>query len=376
MAEELQVVVGSEVEEIDDLKGSVLGHCLLETKLGEGGMGTVYRARHVSLAKQVAVKVLRSDLSPDSKALERFLKEARAAASLEHPNIVSVYDAGNEGGRRYIVMQYVEGETLGARLSREGALPVAEALRIFRAVARGVAYAHARGIVHRDIKPDNILLGRDGSVKVTDFGLARMLENDPSLSATGMIIGSPSFMPPEQACGERDIDERADVYALGALMYAMVVGTPPYWGESPIDILYKVVREPLVPPHKRNPRVPLALSQYICLLMRKDRSRRLRSVSDVLGILNRIYPAGASSRRRRSSRHWLPAVALVVGVFLLAFGVLLGPLPFLATKSSSAQANAERTEEANAPKVPSATGESQGPQAPPNRSEAPRPKGR
>lgn len=345
MVEEMRVKSASAKRShpAESLVGSKLGHCVLEAKLGEGGMGTVYLARHVTLNQPVAVKVLHSDFPADVQAAQRFLREARAAARLEHPNIVAVHDAGEDAGRRYIVMQYVEGESLAARLEREGPLPIGEALRIFRSVARGIRHAHARGIVHRDVKPDNILLGRDGSVKVADFGLARVLESDPSLSKTGMIIGSPNFMSPEQALGEKSVDQRTDIYSLGALLYAMVVGTPPFSGENALTVMYKVVREPLKPPHVANPSVPLGLSQFICLLMRKDRARRIGSVDEILAILCRLYPPAGAGRSRAGRRRWLARSAAVVGISLVAFGLLLGPwrLSWFGLKTSSAETRSE-----------------------------------
>src|SRR5688572_26826817 len=203
-----------------------IGQCLLQRKLGQGGMGTVYLARHLTLNKPVAVKVLRGDLPTDMQGVERFLREARAAARLEHQRIVPVYDAGKQDGMYYLVMQYVAGESLASRLRREKCLPVPEALRIFRAVAEGLAYAHLNGIVHRDVKPDNVLLGDDGSVKIVDFGLACVMEGDPNLSRSGTILGSPNFMSPEQATGQR-VDQRTDIYSLGATLYQMVTGVPP-----------------------------------------------------------------------------------------------------------------------------------------------------
>jgi predicted Ser/Thr protein kinase len=322
----------------DSRIGQTIAHCLLERKLGQGGMGAVYLARHLTLNKQVAVKVLRGDLPTDLQAVERFLREARAAARLEHQRIVPIYDAGEEDGTYYIVMQYVHGESLATRLQRERRLPVGEALRIFRAVGEGIAHAHSNGIIHRDIKPVNILLGEDGSVKLVDFGLARVLEGDTTLSRTGTIFGSPNFMSPEQALG-KNVDQRSDVYSLGATLYHMLAGVPPFVASTSISVVCKVVREPLAPPHTINPAIPLVLSRYVCHLMRKDLEKRARSVTEALSILDRLVQGeGNARRRKRSWRAALAAAGVLIAAGLLGAGALYAP--WLAGVASGAAAEA------------------------------------
>jgi serine/threonine-protein kinase len=284
-------------------------------------MGTVYLGRHLTLNKQVAVKVLRADIPMDAQAVQRFLREARAAAQLDHPNIVSVYDAGEHEGTYYIVMQYVAGESLAARLKRVRQLSIREALKIFRAVAAGIAHAHAHGIIHRDIKPDNILLGQDGGVKIADFGLARMKKGDPNLSTSGTIMGSPNFMSPEQALA-RPVDQRTDIYSLGATLYHMVVGVPPFEAQTALTVLYKVVREALKPPYVANPTVSVLLSRYILFLMRKDPAKRVGSVKQVLEILDRIEQAKPNVKGKRS--RIITAAVSIVAVAALAAGLFFG----------------------------------------------------
>ncbi|HVR76742.1 MAG TPA: serine/threonine-protein kinase, partial [Planctomycetota bacterium] len=224
----------------------------------------------------------------------------------------------------YLVMQYVAGESLASRLRREKCLPVPEAIRIFRAVAEGLAYAHLNGIVHRDVKPDNVLLGDDGSVKIVDFGLACVMEGDPNLSRSGTILGSPNFMSPEQATGQR-VDQRTDIYSLGATLYQMVTGVPPFEASSSVGVVCKVVREALRAPNEVNPAVPAALSRYVCYLMRKEREKRPGSLAEATAALTKLEEKGIGERRQKGR-------GIASGVFLSAFlaaGFLLALVIFL-----------------------------------------------
>jgi serine/threonine protein kinase len=314
----------------DPLIGTTVAGCRLERKVGSGGMGKVYLARHLTLQKVVAVKILRSDLPSDQSAVDRFLLEAQAAARLEHPRIVPIHDAGQEGGTYYIVMQYVDGESLAARLRREKRLPPAKALRIFRAVAEAIAFAHARGVIHRDIKPDNILLGAGGEVKLADFGLARILQFDSNLSRTGDIMGTPNFMSPEQALGKR-ADHRTDIYSLGATLYNLATGEPPFKAQSAISVIMKVIREPLRPPHTLAGRVPRPLSELIVSMMQKQPSRRPKSMKEVLAALaaveRRAMKAHGGGGGRRRTRLLVPGAAVLLVMALCALAALF-PVPW------------------------------------------------
>ncbi len=277
--------------------GKRVGNCFLEKLLGEGGMGVVYLARHLTLNKQVAVKILRSDRTGKAQR-QRFLKEARAVAMLEHPNVVPVYDAGEQGGLPYLVMQYVPGQSLARRLGSRGTLPLSESLRICRATLEGLKHAHEKGIIHRDIKPDNILVGNDGRVKLVDFGLARLLEGDPNLSATGVILGSPHYMSPEQALGG-PLDARTDLYSMGATLFLLVTGRLPFRGRTAMELVYKISKNPLTPPIELNPVISPQLSKFICSLMQKKPGDRIESAQRALEILDLLEDATDNRRPRR-----------------------------------------------------------------------------
>ncbi len=215
----------------------------LERELGAGGMATVYLAEDVRHGRKVAVKVLHPELSA-VLGPERFLKEITLTASLQHPHILPLFDSGSAAAQLYYVMPFVEGETLRARLERERQLPVADAVRIASEVADALAYAHARGVVHRDIKPENILL-QNGHALVADFGIALAVEQagGKRMTQTGISLGTPQYMAPEQAIGERNVDHRADIYALGVVTYEMLAGEPPFVGPTAQAVVAKVITE-------------------------------------------------------------------------------------------------------------------------------------
>jgi serine/threonine-protein kinase len=217
----------------------------LDREIGRGGMGIVYKAKDRRLKRPVAVKLLPPELAFRGEIRSRFLKEAETAAQLSHPNIVPIYSVDERDGLVYFVMAFVDGENLAARLHQAGRLDAVEARRILKEVAEALAYAHERGVVHRDIKPDNILLcaDDDGRVMVTDFGIARAVSEgaDSRLTATGMAIGTPAYMSPEQSMGERDIDGRSDLYALGVVGYQMLAGELPFNAPNTPALLVKQI---------------------------------------------------------------------------------------------------------------------------------------
>jgi serine/threonine-protein kinase len=297
----------------------------VEALLGRGGMGVVYKAWHLRLQRPVALKMLLAGSYAGPKELERFQREAEAIAGLRHPNIVQVHDVSDVDGRPYFTMELVEGGRLAEQI--HGApQPARQAAALVATLADAVHTAHQSGIVHRDLKPGNILLTRDGTPKVTDFGLARRLEGDGGLTLSGAPLGTPSYMAPEQAQGEKKaIGPATDVYALGVILYELLTGRTPFRGETTPAILHQVVADEPVPPRRRNPRVPPDLETICLKCLHKEPGRRnasARELADDLGRFlkdepTRARPAGPWERGRR----WLrKRPALVVGAAALLFG--------------------------------------------------------
>ena len=253
--------------------------------LARGGMAEVYLARDLLLDRPVALKVLFPEFSTDPSFVERFRREARAAANLNHPNIVSVYDWGEEGGTYFIVMEYIEGPTLRDVIRGEGPLFPNRAAEIGAEIAAALEFAHRRGVIHRDVKPGNVLIS--GIVKVTDFGIARAGDPQESLTQTGAVMGTASYFSPEQAQG-LPIDNRSDVYSLGVVLYEMAAGRPPFVGDSPVAIAYQHVREDPLPPSRHNPDVPPALDAVVMKAMAKNRTNRYASANDLRNDLLRF----------------------------------------------------------------------------------------
>ena len=241
-------------------------HYELDTEIGRGGMGIVYRARDRRLKRNIAIKILPPELAFRSEIRSRFLREAETAASLNHPNIVDIYTVDELEGLVFFVMAYISGDNLAKRLHERGVLGVDETRRILREVADALAYAHERGVVHRDIKPDNIILDAEsGRSMVTDFGIARAVTEggDSRLTATGMALGTPAYMSPEQAAGERQIDGRSDLYSLGVVAYQMLCGEPPFTATSTPAMLVKHISERPTPIEQRRGEVPQDLARAV-----------------------------------------------------------------------------------------------------------------
>jgi len=274
----------------DPLVGTVLGGKLrIERKVAEGGMGRIYEARHVRLGRRLAVKVLNDQFTQNEQAVLRFQREAQTAASLDNPNIVEIIDIDRtDDGQFYIVMEYLEGEELRETIRRDGVLALDRVVRIFRQVGRALEAAHGQGIVHRDLKPENIfIVHRDNEeiVKVVDFGISKIRSGDAKLTQTGAVIGTPYYMAPEQAKGDTSLDHRADVYALGAILYELSTGKLPAVAETPTGILMKILLEDPTPPRMVNPAIPEAVEAVIIRAMAKTPADRFDSVAEFVDAL-------------------------------------------------------------------------------------------
>ena len=257
---------------------------MIEREIGRGGAGIVYRARDTRLKRDVAIKLLPPDLAfrPDTR--ERFMREAETSARLNHPNIVQIYSVDEKEGLAYFVMALIEGQNLGDRVRMQGALPFPEIRRVLREVADALSYAHMHGVVHRDIKPDNILIeSQSGRAMVTDFGIARAAtEGDSRLTATGTAIGTPAYMSPEQCAGDRELDGRSDLYSLGAVAYYMMTGQPPFNGPTTPVVMMKQVTEQVVRPSNLRAGIPPDLERVVLRLLEKDPGNRFGEGSDVV----------------------------------------------------------------------------------------------
>jgi beta-lactam-binding protein with PASTA domain/predicted Ser/Thr protein kinase len=319
--------------------------------LGHGGMAEVYLAADTRLGRDVAVKVLRSDLARDPTFLSRFRREAQAAASLNHPMIVAVYDTGQDNGVTpplpYIVMEYIKGQTLREVLQSEGRITPQRASEIVAEVCAALEYSHRAGIIHRDIKPGNVMLTGDGAVKVMDFGIARAIAATTStVTATAAVMGTAQYLSPEQARGE-NVDARSDLYSAGVLFYELLTGRPPFTGDSPVAIAYQHVREDPAPPSTSEPDLPPDLDAVVLKALAKNPDNRYQSAQEMRDDLERVLagtkvlatpvlrqPAeGEDVRRGRGPLRRrllygvlaLVVVAALVGAALLARGLLAGP---------------------------------------------------
>src|SRR3989440_1065896 len=324
------------------------GRYRLETRIGAGGMSTVYCALDETRERQVAVKLMNREVASESDQLERFRREARAVAQLSHPHIVGVIDAGEDGGRPYIVFECVEGETLKEHIRRAGRLPVPEAVAYAIEIARALGVAHARHIVHRDVKPQNVLIDEEGSAKVTDFGIARTLDEE-GLTADGRVIGTTDYVSPEQALGH-EVTGQSDLYSLGIVLYEMLTGEVPFKGENQVAVAMKHVREALPDVQYKRPEVSAALASVIDRATAKrqedryaDDAELIADLEDVLAIetaragsatgevtsVLRTLPS--QKQRRVPFRVRRPAIAWVL--VLLVIAALGGGAAWLATRT-------------------------------------------
>jgi serine/threonine-protein kinase len=262
----------------------IVGRYELEELVGEGGMSTVYRAYDTVLERRVAIKILHEHFSGDPEYVERFRREARAIARLAHPNVVTVIDRGEWQGRQFIVFEHVAGENLKAVVVREGPLPVDRALDLAAQIGRALAFAHSLGIVHRDVKPHNVLLDSSGTAKVTDFGIARALDAEDELTATGTVLGTGQYLSPEQANGERG-DERSDQYSLGVVTYELLTGEVPYSGDGLMAVALRHVRDPVPSVRALRPDVPARVDAVVARALAKQPEDRFGSMEELAAAL-------------------------------------------------------------------------------------------
>jgi len=277
--------------------GRRLGGCEVRRRVGSGGMGVVFEAHHLALDKRVALKLLMPNLAADGSFVRRFVSEARLAAQVEHPNIVQILNVGQDGDVYFIVMQFIEGKSLAEMIS-QGPLSPREAAKIALQAARGLAAAHRRGIIHRDVKPENILVDRQGLARIVDMGLSKNLSaptagaETSALTAPGVAMGTPNYISPEQATEARAADARTDIYSLGATLYHALAGAPPFSGPSAIAIINQHINAPLRAPSARRPEVPAELDRLVGRMMAKQPDGRIQTMDEVVAELKK-YLAGA-----------------------------------------------------------------------------------
>jgi serine/threonine-protein kinase len=264
----------------------------LEEKIGSGGMSSVYRAFDPTLERWVAIKLMHRDISADPDQLERFRREARAVAQLNHPHVVTVIDAGEDDGAPYIVFEYVEGETLKDRIRRLGRLPVSEAVAYAIEIGRALEAAHASRLVHRDVKPQNVLIDRDGRAKVTDFGIARSLEAQ-GLTATGRVLGTTDYVSPEQALGH-EVTGQSDIYSLGIVLYEMLTGETPFKADTQVAVAMKHVRDALPDVQRRRPEISASLAAVVERSTAKETQNRYATVGEMVHDLEEVLAIEAA----------------------------------------------------------------------------------
>jgi len=268
----------------------------IKSKLGEGAMGVVYRALDHGLGRIVALKMLSADLGSDDELTQRFAREAEAIGRLSHPNIVTVYDVGEAEGHLYMAMELLEGDDLRALLERQVDVPLADRVRILAQICDGLGYAHSRGVVHRDVKPANIVVTVAGKVKVLDFGLARVATRE-TITRAGIILGTPDYMSPEQATGQT-LDHRTDIFSAGAVFYEFLCREKPFRGRTLHSVLYQIISDEPDPLLTLNPELPARLAEVVHRMLRKDPDQRYPSLEEVARELRQIHDALRRSRSR------------------------------------------------------------------------------
>ncbi|HEV2592865.1 MAG TPA: protein kinase [Gaiellaceae bacterium] len=303
----------------------------VEELVGAGGMSSVYRANDRLLDRKVALKVMHQHYGEDPEYVERFRREARSVASLAHPNVVTVIDRGEHDGRQFIVFEYIDGENLKQLIQRRGPAPVRTALELAKQIAQALSFAHQQGLVHRDVKPQNVLLNGEGSAKVTDFGIARSLDVQHGMTQTGTVLGTSDYIAPEQAQGQ-NVDEQTDIYSLGVVMYELLTGEVPFPGESFVAVAMRHINEEPPPIRDKRPDVSPRVEAAVQRAMAKSPSDRFASMADLcreldacmaeLSTATHAVPAPAQFRApRRGASPWPIVLAVLV---LIAIGAGIG----------------------------------------------------
>jgi HEAT repeat protein/tRNA A-37 threonylcarbamoyl transferase component Bud32 len=314
-----------------------LGRYLIDSEIGRGAMGVIYKGRQEKLDRWVAIKMLLPGAMSSPEMVKRFQREARSAARLKHPNIVTIHEVGDSEGKPFFTMDLIEGISLDTMMEA-GKLDAQVILPIIRDVALAVDYANSNGIIHRDLKPANILIDGEGKPRITDFGLAKDISSASVLSVSGEIMGTPDYMSPEQAAGRiHEIDGRTDVFALGAILYAALTGAPPHQGATLTDTLMRIVNNDPIPPEHKNLKIDSDLSAVMMKAIEKDRNLRYKSAADFAADIDR-YLAGdpviarpmslARRFKRKLRRHCVAVAAVVAAAVVLALGMLVAPLIF------------------------------------------------
>ncbi|MFI5457822.1 MAG: protein kinase [Isosphaerales bacterium] len=349
LGEGLRAPEGSPPDQPEPTRIRYFGDYEITREIARGGMGVVFRARQVSLNRTVALKMILAGQLANDTDVKRFYTEAEAAANLDHPGIVPIFEVGQHEGQHYFSMGFVEGQSLSQRLA-EGPLPAREAAELIRRVSEAIEYAHQRGVIHRDLKPANILLDQNGNPRVTDFGLAKKVQGDSGLTGSGQIMGTPSYMPPEQAGGRRgDVGPAADVYALGATLYALVTGRPPFQAATAMDTVIQVISDEPVPPRRLNASIPRDLETICLKCLEKESGKRYPSAA-ALGEDLRRYLDGEPIVARPVTRFeralkWArrkPAIAALLGLVALVTALGLGGVLWQWREAVLARGVAER----------------------------------
>jgi serine/threonine-protein kinase len=311
--------------------GATIGSYRLESEIARGGMGAIWRARHLEMDAVVAIKVLKDDLASQPETLKRFTREGKLIARLDHANIIKIYEFGRQGELHYIIMQFIDGKNLQEILDEGGPLPIEKALRIVRSAAAALAHAHDLNIIHRDIKPSNLLIAKDGTVYLTDFGIARFQVEDTHLTRAGVLLGTPTYMSPEQCRGEC-VDPRSDLYSLGCMLYALIGGKPPFAGRTPARLITQILNDQPPPIESVAKDVPPGAASLIKRLMAKHpaaRPQTARELVDAIDLLLNERPITVEARPPEPSREAMESTGARSGVLAFALIALVAAGAFL-----------------------------------------------